>query len=347
MQIHVDAGDAGSVRQDWGQALAAYGRPDRRKAVRQIVTSIGPYAVLWALMIATTSLDMPIILTMALAVIAAGFLVRTFIVFHDCCHGSFFASKRANHIVGTITGILTFTPFEPWRLSHTKHHRTAGNLDRRGFGDVWTMTVEEYRTAPWWKRWAYRTFRHPLVIFGLGPLFSFVLSQRFARPGAERRERVSVAITNLALLAILVIGWATIGLPTFLLLQMPVILIAAMIGIWLFYVQHQFAGVYWARDESWDRVRAAIEGSSYYKLPKILQWFSGNIGLHHIHHLRATIPNYNLQAAYNANPALQSVKPLTLRGSLKCLGLALYDEAQGELVGFRALRSTLGSAAQT
>lgn len=322
----------------WVRTLAAYARPDRKKAIWQIVTSIGPYLLLWAAMLALMQSNLPYVLTLALAFVAAGFVIRTFIIFHNCCHGSFFATRRANQILGTITGILTFTPYEPWRLSHARHHTTVGNLDRRGSGDVYTMTVEEYRAAPRWKRWGYRAFRHPLVMFGLGPLFSFVLSQRFARKGAGRREHISVALTNVALLAILVIAWSSMGLRTYLLIQMPVILIAAMLGIWLFYVQHQFEGVYWARNESWDRTRAAIEGSSYYKLPGVLQWFTGDIGLHHIHHLRATIPNYNLQAAYDDIPALQRVKPLTLVSSLKCLGLALYDEAQGQLVRFSALK---------
>jgi len=330
----------GATTPNWSQILAPYGKPNQQKAIWQIVTSIGPYLLLWAIMIATMQAGLPYIVTLALAVVAAGFVIRTFIIFHDCCHGSFFASRDANRILGTITGILTFTPYEPWRLSHARHHATAGNLDRRGSGDVYTMTVAEYRAAPWWKRWGYRAFRHPLVMFGLGPFFSFVLSQRFARSGAERREHVSVALTNLALLAVLGIAWATIGLRTYLLIQMPVILIAAMFGIWLFYVQHQFEGVYWARNETWDRARAAIEGSSYYKLPRILQWFTGNIGLHHIHHLRATIPNYNLQAAYDDIPALQTVKPPTLGSSLKCLGLALYDETHGQLLRFSALKRT-------
>ncbi|MCU0522675.1 MAG: fatty acid desaturase [Anaerolineae bacterium] len=347
MGVRADETAAGSLQPDLVRTLAAYGQADRRRATWQIVTSVGPYLALWAMMIAAMRTGLPYIVTLALAVVAAGFVIRTFIIFHDCCHGSFFSSKLANQVIGTITGILTYTPYEPWRLAHAKHHVTAGNLDRRGAGDVWTMTVAEYLAAPWWKRFVYRGFRHPLVMFGLGPLFAFVLSQRFARKGAGRREHISTIGTNLGLLAILAIAWVTIGLRAYLLIQAPVILIAAMFGIWLFYVQHQFQGVYWARDGSWDRVRAAVEGSSFYKLPKVLQWFSGNIGLHHIHHLRATIPNYNLQAAYDAIPALQMVKPLTLAGSLKCLGLALYDEAQGRLVRFGAIKSALKGTVRT
>ena len=319
----------------WLKTLRPYGRADRRKAVAQIVNTLLPYVALWGVMIVTMRLGLPYIVTLAVVVIAAGFLVRTFILFHDCCHGSFFASRRANRIFGYVTGILTFTPFDQWRYSHATHHATAANLDRRGTGDVWTMTLTEFRTAPWVKRLAYRVFRHPLVMLGLGPLLSFVISQRFAPKGATKRGRYSVVLTNVVLLLILVVAWATIGLRTYLLIQLPVILIAAMLGIWLFYIQHQYPHVYWTREETWDPIRAAMEGSSYYKLPKALQWISGNIGLHHIHHLRPTIPNYNLQACYDAVPEVQAVKPLTLADSLRCLGLALYDEERRRLVRFR------------
>jgi acyl-lipid omega-6 desaturase (Delta-12 desaturase) len=326
---------ARAVQPAWLKALRSYGRADVRKAVTQIANTLLPYFALWALMVATMRLGLPYVVTLILTVVAAGFLVRTFIFFHDCCHGSFFASRRANRIFGYITGILTFTPYDQWRYSHATHHATAANLDRRGTGDVWTMTLKEYREAPWWKRLAYRVFRHPLVMFGLGPLLSFVISQRFTPKGANKRGRYSVILTNLGLALVLVLAWATIGLRTYLLIQLPVILFAAMMGIWLFYIQHQFPDVYWARQHAWDPVKAAMEGSSYYKLPKVLQWFSGNIGLHHIHHLRPTIPNYNLQACYDAIPEVQAAKPLTLGDSLKCLGLALYDEDQGRLIRFR------------
>jgi acyl-lipid omega-6 desaturase (Delta-12 desaturase) len=207
-------------------------------------------------------------------------------------------------------------------------------LDKRGIGDVYTMTVAEYRDAPWWKRLGYRLMRYPLVMFGLGPFVMFVLSQRITPRGAGKAARISTWVTNLALLAIAAVAWLTIGLRTYVLIQLPVMVMAATAGLWLFYVQHQFQGVYWARQGEWDPLRAALEGSSYYKLPKLLQWFSGNIGLHHIHHLRATIPNYHLQAAYDAIPAAQAVKPLTLRRSLKSLALRLYDEDTGQMVGF-------------
>jgi acyl-lipid omega-6 desaturase (Delta-12 desaturase) len=323
----------------WLKELRPYGRADARKAWAQIANTLLPYFALWAVMITTMRLGLPYIVTLLLAVIAAGFLIRTFILFHDCCHGSFFRSRRGNRIFGYVTGILAFTPFDQWRFSHATHHATAGNLDRRGTGDVWTMTLKEYKDAPSWKRLAYRIFRHPLVMFGLGPLMSFVISQRFAPKSASKRGRYSVALTNVALLLIMVLAWATIGLRTYLLIQMPVVLIAAMMGIWLFYIQHQYPDVYWTSDAAWDPVRAAMEGSSYYKLPKVLQWISGNIGIHHIHHLRPAIPNYHLQACYDGVPQAQTVKPLTLADSLKCLGLALYDEDQRRLIRFRDVRT--------
>jgi omega-6 fatty acid desaturase (delta-12 desaturase) len=267
---------------------------------------------------------------------ASALLVRIFIFFHDCCHGSFFASRRANRILGIVTGILTFTAYDDWRHSHARHHATAGDLDRRGEGDVWTMTVEEYRNAPPLKRLFYRFYRTPVVTFGLGPAYMFLLTHRFASKGAETRERVSVIVTNLAIAAIIAAAGLTIGLRTYVLIQLPVILIAGSLGVWLFYVQHQFEGVYWARHESWDMMRAAMEGSSYYKLPKVLQWITGNIGFHHVHHVLPRIPNYHLPASYEAVPYLQTVEPVTLRESLKSLRMRLYDEERKQMVGFHS-----------
>lgn len=327
-------------RPDWFSELATYGRADRRKAIGQLINTLVPYAALWAVMILTIREGLPYWITFILTVIAAGFLVRTFILFHDATHGSFFASRRANRILGYLTGVLTLTPYDEWRLSHATHHGTAGDLDRRGTGDVWTMTVDEYRSAPRRKRIAYRVYRHPLVMFGLGPIFVFIFSQRFTPKGAGKAARVSTIVTNLALLLIVIVAAGTIGLRTYLLIQLPVVVMAGAAGIWLFYVQHQFEGVYWARHDAWDPLQAALSGSSYYRLPKVLQWISGNIGLHHVHHLRPTIPNYRLQEAYDAIPALQEVTPLTPRKSLKSLSLRLWDESRGELVGFASSSSS-------
>jgi len=321
----------------WYQAVSKYSQPNLRTAIWQLVNTFVPYLALWVLMVRTVQLGYSYWLTLALAAVAAGLLVRIFIFFHDCCHGSFFASRRANTILGYVTGILTFTPYEDWRRAHAGHHATAGDLDRRGGGDVWTLTVEEYLAAPRLKQIAYRFFRHPLVMFGLGPAFVFFLAQRFSHRGARKRERYSVIFTNLAILAIIGLTSLTIGFRAYALVQLPVMIIAGAIGVWLFYVQHQFEGVYWARHEVWDPMTAALEGSSYYKLPRLVQWFTGNIGLHHIHHVRPRIPNYNLQQCYAEVPAFQAVEPLTILSSLKSLRMNLWDEKQQKLVSFRSL----------
>jgi len=265
--------------------------------------------------------------------------VRTFILFHDCCHGSFFPSRWANRILGYIAGILVFTPYEAWQHPHAIHHATAGDLGRRGMGDIWTMTVEEYLAAPRRTQIAYRIFRNPMVMFVVGPPLMFLIFHRFAGKAAGKRQRRSVVLTNLAILAVTTVACLAMGWRTYLTIQIPVTIIASAIGVWAFYVQHQFEPVYWSRHQDWDPMRAALEGSSYYRLPKVLQWFTGNIGLHHIHHLRPRIPNYNLQQCFAEMPVLQAVEPLTIGRSLKCLFLDLWDEADRKMVGFGALRA--------
>jgi len=334
--------DAGSInfkmsKPVWYQAVGKYAYSDLRKSLWQLVDTFVPYGLLWALMLYTVQQGYPYWATLALAVVAGGILVRVFILFHDCCHGSFFVSRRANTILGYVSGILTFTPYEDWRYAHNIHHATAGDLDRRGVGDIRTMTTAEYLAAPLRRRLAYRIYRNPFVLFGPGAALLFLFFQRFTTKGAGRRERQSVLLTNVALLVIVGTASLTIGFQTYLLIQLPIILIAGSLGLWLFYIQHQFESVYWARNEFWDPMKVALEGSSYFKLPKILQWFSGNIGLHHIHHVRPSIPNYNLQKCYDDMPAFQAVVPLTILTSLKSLRLSLYDEEQKKLISFRSL----------
>ncbi|HEY5542037.1 MAG TPA: fatty acid desaturase [Candidatus Binatia bacterium] len=334
--------DAGSInfkmsKPVWYQAVGKYAYSDLRKSLWQLVDTFVPYGLLWALMLYTVQQGYPYWATLALAVVAGGILVRVFILFHDCCHGSFFVSRRANTILGYFSGILTFTPYEDWRYAHNIHHATAGDLDRRGVGDIRTMTIAEYLAAPLRRRLAYRIYRNPFVLFGPGAALLFLFFQRFTTKGAGRRERQSVLLTNVALLVIVGTASLTIGFQTYLLIQLPIILIAGSLGLWLFYIQHQFESVYWARNEFWDPMKVALEGSSYFKLPKILQWFSGNIGLHHIHHVRPSIPNYNLQKCYDDMPAFQAVVPLTILTSLKSLRLSLYDEEQKKLISFRSL----------
>jgi omega-6 fatty acid desaturase (delta-12 desaturase) len=274
-----------------------------------------------------------------LMVLSSLFLVRIFILFHDCTHGSFFASQRANAVFGYLCGFLVFTPYTYWRHNHLVHHGSYADLDHRGVGDIWTLTVEEYRAASRGVRLAYRFYRHPLVFLGIGPGYSFLITQRYLHQWEGKNERFSAAVTNLAIVAIAGAATLTFGFKAYLLIQLPIILIAGAIGVWLFYVQHQFEGVYWSRHDRWDPVKAALQGSSYYQLPEVLQWFTGNIGLHHAHHLLPRIPNYRLQASHDASSVLRSVRPLTIRRSLKSLFLNLWDERQGKLVGFKSLRN--------
>jgi omega-6 fatty acid desaturase (delta-12 desaturase) len=324
------------AKRTWKQAVAAYQNPDLRRSLWQLANSVVPFLALWCL--SYRFLAVSYWLTLATAVLAAGFLVRVFIIFHDCGHGSFFRSKAANDTVGFVTGVLTLTPYFDWRHEHALHHATAGDLDRRGRGDVWTMTVAEYRAASFWQRLGYRLYRNPLVMFGIGPLYVFLLKQRLPRPGSGTRERMSVHVTNLALTVILAALAVTIGVKAVLLVHLPILAISGAAGVWLFYVQHQFEGVYWQRGEQRDYVDVALKGSSLFALPRVLQWFSGNIGFHHIHHLSPRIPNYRLEKCYREQPLFQSVDRITLLSSLRTLRLRLYDEASRRLVGFRALR---------
>jgi omega-6 fatty acid desaturase (delta-12 desaturase) len=320
------------------QRLSQYAQADTNKAFWQIANTFIPYIMLWGLMIYFVLQGYSYWLTLLLAIPAAGLLVRIFIFFHDCTHSAFFPSLRANRIFGYIAGIMTFTPFEDWQRTHVIHHSAAGNLDRRGIGDIWTMTVDEYQAASKGKRLAYRLFRNPLVLFGLIPIALFLVVQRFTSAGAGKRERFSVVVTNLAIVAVIALMSFTIGLQTYLMIQLPIIFIAAGTGMWLFYVQHQYEDVYWSRQPTWDMTQAGLDGSSYYQMPKILQWIVGNIGLHHIHHLRANIPNYNLQRCYDDIPTLQTVQPLTIRKSLNSLWLNLWHEEGQKLVSFGWLK---------
>ncbi len=303
----------------------------------QLVNSVVPYLLLWVAMV--YALEVSYWLMLPLAILSAGFLARIFIIFHDCGHGSFFESKRANHIVGRITGLLNLTPYRHWRWQHALHHGTSGDLDRRGSGDIWTLTVQEYLESSLRKRVAYRLARNPFVLFVIAPLYIFVVHHRFASKGAPPRERQSVRRTNLALLAVTLGMTLVMGLKTFLLIQLTVTAFAGAVGVWLFYVQHQFEGAHWARGKEWDHTRAALQGSSFYKLPKILQWFTGNIGFHHIHHLSPRIANYHLERCHDADPYFKRIKPVTMLTSFKSLTYRLWDEQRNRFVSFRHLRT--------
>ena len=323
---------ASPERPSWRQTLAPYARPRVGRSVLDLATSVVPYLLLMVAMYLL--LDVSYLLVLALAIPAAGFLLRTYIVFHDCTHGSFLPSKRANAWVGIATGLLVYSNFASWRHNHAVHHATAGDLDRRGVGDLPTLTVAEYRAKSRGGRMTYRLFRNPLVMFGVGPFWSLVIQPRLVSRDARPRIRRSVHATNLAL-AVLIGGlcWL-IGWQEFLLLQVPMVLLAGAAGIFLFYVQHQFEDVYWESGENWSYADAALRGSSHLKLPKVLQFFTGNIGLHHVHHLSSRIPNYNLQRAHDEQEIFHDVPTLSLVDGLKAVRLKLYDEDRGRLVTF-------------
>jgi omega-6 fatty acid desaturase (delta-12 desaturase) len=317
--------------------VSKYEIPSTGGSVWQMVNTLVPYALLWVLMY--FSLALSYWLVVPLAVLAGAFLVRIFIIFHDCTHGSFFKSRRANDLLGFVTGVLTFTPYHHWRWQHAIHHAGAGDLDRRGMGDVWTLTVKEYLEASRGRRFAYRLARNPFVLFVLAPMFLFLVLNRFPAPEAKSRDRRWVHATNLALALVALALLSIFGIKAYLLIQTIVVFVASSAGVWLFYVQHQFEGVTWERHAAWDFSEAALRGSSFYKLPRVLQWFSGNIGFHHIHHLSPRIPNYQLERAHRSEPLFQAVPPLTLRQSLKSFTYRLWDEGRRQLVSFRGLKS--------
>ncbi|RJQ83932.1 MAG: fatty acid desaturase [Desulfobacteraceae bacterium] len=319
---------------DWYAELAAFRNPSSRKAVWQLINTLVPYGCLWYLMIRSIQLDYPYALTLLLALPAGAFLVRIFILFHDCVHGSFFARQGANTFFGYLLGVLVFTSFEDWRFAHLRHHVTYANLDARGFGDIWTMTLAEYESSSRKKRLQYRLYRNPLVMIGLGALFTFFLANRLPKRKVRRKERVSVLFTNLLIVIVILAADRLFGWRTYLLIQLPVFWFAGAAGVWLFYVQHQFPGGYWARKGEWQPLRAAMQGSSFYQLPAVLRWFSSNIGYHHAHHLSPRIPNYRLKKCYDSVPALQTKAPLTIAKSLSCVGLNLWDEDRREMVAF-------------
>ena len=322
--------------------LAPYARPHMGRSLLDLATSVVPYFALSVLMY--KALSVSYLLALLLAIPAAGFLVRTFILFHDCTHGSLLPSKRANAWLGVALGLLVYAPFLRWRHDHAIHHATSGDLNRRGAGDVRTLTVAEYTALAPRARLAYRVFRNPLVMFGIGPIVALLIGPRLVARDARPRMRRSVLGTNVALALLVGTACWLLGWSSFLLVQAPTVLLAGSAGIWLFYVQHQFEDTYWQDADSWSYADAALRGSSYLKLPKVLQFFSGNIGLHHVHHLNARIPNYNLQRAHDENPIFHDVPTLTLTDGLRSVRLKLWDEERRRLVTFAQARSSNAGA---
>jgi omega-6 fatty acid desaturase (delta-12 desaturase) len=317
---------------DWMTIISRYNKPDALKSWWQVINSFGPYIILWVLMI--KSIEISYWLTLLLSVFAAGFMIRIFIIFHDCGHGSFFKSKLLNRVVGIIAGLIVFTPYNKWHHEHKIHHQTVGNLDKRGVGDVMTLTVEEYINLSKWKKIYYRIYRNPIVLFGIAPIIVFTIAQRFPKNYMNLKERLYVHLSSLVLAAAVLLLGFTIGWKTFLLVQIPILYIATAHGVWLFYVQHQFEDVLWSKAEDWDYMNTALKGSSMFKLPALLNWFTGNIGYHHIHHLSPMIPNYNLKKCHLENTLFQEVKPITFWSAFGTALLKLYDEKKQRMVRF-------------
>jgi len=283
------------------------------------------------------TLKISYLLTLFLAVFAAGFMVRIFIIFHDCGHGSFFKSKRLNEITGIITGLIVFTPYHKWHHDHHIHHKTVGNLDKRGTGDVKTLTVNEYLKLSKWQRFCYRFYRNPIFLFGIAPILLFTIQQRFTKRNMSGKEKLYVYLTNLALVACILLLISVIGWRSYLLIQLPVLYIATVHGVWLFYVQHQFRSVLWTNTENWDYKTTALKGSSLFRLPGILNWFTGSIGYHHIHHLSPGIPNYNLKKCHTENTLFREIKPITFLSAFESLLLRLWDEKKQMLIRFNEI----------
>jgi omega-6 fatty acid desaturase (delta-12 desaturase) len=316
--------------------LERYARTDFRRSLRSLATSVVPFVALWTLMFLAYPKSYWLVLL--LAVPAAGVLVRTDIMFHDCVHGSLLASKRANTWLGTALGLLVFTPFARWRYEHLMHHATAGDLDRRFVGDVPMLTVAEYQAKPWYSRLGYRLYRNPFIMFGLGSIYSTVIMQRLPASGSRKPMHRNVWLTNLAVVVMVAAFCVLLGWQRFVLVELPLVVLAGGSGIWLFYVQHQFDDTYWERTPEWDYTDAALRGSSHLALPRVLQFFSGNIGFHHVHHLNPKIPNYNLQRAHE-EPMFRSVPAVSVSDGLRATQLKLWDEHARRMVTWRQARA--------
>lgn len=323
----------------WKTIISRYNHPSPVKSWWQFSSNFLLYALSWFLMFKGLSVSYWI--TLGLSFLSAGMLVRLFIIYHDCGHGSFLKNRKLMNAMGVFIGILTFTPYNHWSRNHQAHHETAGNLDKRGIGDVWTLTVTEYLKLTRWNKTVYRFYRNPITMFLIGAPFVFIIGNRFTKKGMNKQGRMSVYFTNAGLLVFITVMCLLMGVKSFLMIQLPVISFAGIFGFWLFYVQHQFKPTYWSRNESWDYQRTALEGSSYYKLPRLLQYFSGNIGFHHIHHLSPMIPNYNLSRCHQENTLFNTIKPLTIWQSFTTLSLRLWDEEAREMVSFRKLKLSL------
>lgn len=321
---------------NWQKLVKDYSTPNPLKSWWQVCSSLGPFFVLWWL--AYKALGVSYWFTLGICFVAQIFMIRVFIIMHDCGHGNFFRSKVQRTIVGYITGILSCTPFFQWAKNHGYHHQTSGNLNKRGDGDIWTLTVSEYEELSQFRKFCYHFYRFPLINFIIGPIYLFQIRYRFTEKTDGFKEKLSVHITNVTMAVVILVLSYNIGFVNFLIIQGPILIMTQIVGCWLFYVQHQYKEVYWQKNESWNYYEAALKGSSYYKLPKFLQWWSGNIGFHHIHHLSHQIPNYNLEKCFKSNPVFQNSPSITFWESIKCAFLKLYDEKTQELITFKEYR---------
>ena len=321
----------GYIWPNWYHALKIFRTSNRLKATWQLINTIIPYFCLWFLMIRSIQLGYPLIWTLFLILTATAFLVRMFILFHDCAHNSLFTSMNMNTVIGYFFSVFLCISFADWRFTHLRHHWTYANLDSRGYGDVSTMTKKEYENASTLQRLRYRVYRNPLVLFAFG---AFLLSKRPAYFMVKPRERVDIILTYLAIVAVAFTASNFLGWSTYFLIQLPVLWFAGGVGVWLFYLNHQFEGGYWARKGDWNPLSAAIKGSSFLKLPAVLNWFTSNIGYHHLHHLNPVIPNYNLRECFNTVPTLQAKDPTTITKILNCFSLKLWDEDMQKMVPF-------------
>lgn len=318
----------------WAATVARYKRSNDLKAAWQIANTFVPYIALWWLMY--LSLALPYWVTLLVAIPAAGLRMRIFIIQHDCGHHSFLTNKVANDLLGTICGVISLTPYRLWKRTHSRHHASSGNLQHRGHGDVSTLTVAEYLQRSKWGRLRYRIYRHPLVLFVFGASYLFIIRQRFTLgiPRTWKVERRSVHLTNLGIALLWGCGVCIFGAQSFFLIELPTVVLGAAMGSWLFYIQHQYEDAYWQPHRTWSFNNSALDGSSYYRLPRVLQWFSGNIGFHHIHHLNSRIPNYHLHACYSAEPAFREGVTFGVRESLTCASWKLWDETTQRMVTF-------------
>src|SRR3954465_14382365 len=321
---------------NWVRELSRYRQPNATRSVLELALTAVPFALAWTVMLVALNLG-HFWLYALLVLPTAGLLVRLFMIQHDCGHGSFFPRRSGGDWTGRVIGVLTLTPYDLWRRSHTIHHASSGNLDRRGVGDVDTLTVSEYLALSRWNRLRYRLYRHPVVMFGLGPAYLFILKNRLpvGFMSKDWQPWISTMATNLAIAAVFGLLMWVVGVAPFLLVHLPMFLLAASVGVWLFYVQHQFEETYWAGNWTWNVREAALHGSSHYDLPGVLRWFTANIGMHHIHHLSSRIPFYRLPEVLRDHPELRDVGRLTLTQSLRCVPLVLWDEQTRRLVSFK------------